>query len=51
MGEFKYLVVNFRVDEDGPFTHKWFCTTLEEARHIAEGIGGNTTIYELKEVC
>lgn len=49
--EYNYLVVQFWQDEDGIRTHKWLCATLQKARHIAEGIGGNTTIYELKEVC
>lgn len=46
----EYLVVQFCQDEDGSFTHKWLCATLEEARHLAEEIGGPTSIYELKEV-
>ena len=50
MGDFKYLVVQFDRDEDGPFTNKWLCHSLEEARHLVENIYGYTTIYKLEEV-
>ena len=50
MSEFNYLVVEFDRDEDGYFTNKWLCATLEEARHLVESICGYTTIYKLEEV-
>ena len=51
MDEFKYLVVEFDQDEDGPFTKKWLCATLEEAIHLTKAVTyGYTSIYELKKV-